>query len=73
MENQDTVTLISEEFEKDTTGEKVQGVTIIIDGKFKGVLDVIMTKDKNYSTYMEIIRDCLFEGLNCITDRLNLK
>ena len=27
-----TVTILNEEFENDKTGEKVQGITIIIDG-----------------------------------------
>ena len=33
MEN-NKVTILSEEFENDKTGEKVQGITIIVDGKF---------------------------------------
>ncbi|MCZ6914230.1 MAG: hypothetical protein O7C59_07110 [Rickettsia endosymbiont of Ixodes persulcatus] len=36
-----TVTFLNEEFENDKTGEKVQGVIIIIDGKLKEVLDII--------------------------------
>ena len=28
-----TVTFLNEEFENDKTGEKVQGVTVILDGK----------------------------------------
>lgn len=70
MKNKDIVTLISEEFENDTTGEKVQGITVIIDGKLKDVLDVIKTQSEDYSTYLEIIRDSLFEGLNCITNQI---
>jgi hypothetical protein len=73
MENIDTVTLISEEFENDSTGENVQGVTVIIDGKLKDVLDIIMSKRSEYSTYVEIIRDSLFEGLNCITSQIKHK
>ena len=73
MKNIDTVTLISEEFENDTTGEQVQGVTVIIDGKLKGVLDIIMSNRSEYTTYIDIIRDSLFEGLNCITSQIKHK
>lgn len=30
----DKMTLITEEFEKDKTGEKVEGITVIVDGYF---------------------------------------
>lgn len=41
MDN-NTVTILNEEFENDKTGEKVQGITIIVDGKLKEVLDLLM-------------------------------
>ncbi|MEQ8199697.1 MAG: hypothetical protein ABRQ27_17130 [Clostridiaceae bacterium] len=41
MSDKNTVTMLSEEFENDKTGEKVEGITIIVDGKLKEVLDLI--------------------------------
>lgn len=41
MDN-NTVTILNEEFENDKTGEKVQGITIIVEGKLKEVLDLLM-------------------------------
>lgn len=40
----DKMTLITEEFEKDKTGEKVGGITVIVDGKLKEVMDLLLTK-----------------------------
>ena len=44
MNSNDTVTMLNEEFENDQTGEKVEGITIIVDGQFKQVLDIIKAK-----------------------------
>ncbi|MDE1454326.1 hypothetical protein PVN32_19390 [Bacillus paralicheniformis] len=44
MNSNDTVTMLNEEFVNDQTGEKVEGITIIIDGQFKQVLDIIKAK-----------------------------
>jgi hypothetical protein len=56
--------MFTEEYENEKSGEKVPGVTVLIDGKFKQTLDVIMQKEGNYSNYTEIIRDLLFTGVN---------
>lgn len=63
MDN-NTVTILNEEFENDKTGEKVQGITIIVDGKLKEVLDLLMKNNPNYKNYTEIVRDALFDGIN---------
>lgn len=63
MEN-NKVTILSEEFENDKTGEKVQGITIIVDGKFKEVVDLLMEKKHSYEDYTEIIKDAIFKGIN---------
>lgn len=59
-----TVTILNEEFENDKTGEKVQGITIIVDGKLKEVLDLLMKNNPDYKNYTEIIRDAFFNGIN---------
>lgn len=59
-----TVTILNEEFENDKTGEKVQGITIIVDGKLKEVLDLLMKNNPNYKNYTEIVRDAFFDGIN---------
>ena len=63
MDN-NTVTILNEEFENDKTGEKVQGITIIVDGKLKEVLDLLMKNNPDYKNYTEIVRDAFFNGIN---------
>ena len=62
MDN-NTVTILNEEFENDKTGEKVQGITIIVDGKLKEVLDLLMKNNPSYKNYTEIVRDAFFSGV----------
>lgn len=50
MDN-NTVTILNEEFENDKTGEKVQGITIIVEGKLKEVLDLLMKNNPDYVNY----------------------
>ncbi|MGG0759225.1 hypothetical protein COM13_12170 [Bacillus pseudomycoides] len=71
MSNENVVTILNEEFENDKTGEKVQGLTIIVDGKLKQVMDIIIDKNDNYSNYTEVVRDALFEGINNIINKIN--
>ena len=63
MDN-NTVTILNEEFENDKTGEKVQGITIIVEGKLKEMLDLLMKNNPNYKNYTEIVRDAFFNGIN---------
>ena len=63
MDN-NTVTILNEEFENEKTGEKVQGITIIVEGKLKEVLDLLMKNNPNYKNYTEIVRDAFFNGIN---------
>ena len=63
MDN-NTVTILNEEFENDKTGEKVQGITIIVEGILKEVLDLLMKNNPNYKNYTEIVRDAFFNGIN---------
>ena len=66
------VTILNEEFENDKTGEKVQGITIIVDGKLKEVVDLLMKNNPNYKNYTEIVRDAFFKGINSmIMDQKN--
>lgn len=66
------VTILNEEFENDKTGEKVQGITIIVDGKLKEIVDLLMKNNPNYKNYTEIVRDAFFKGINSmIMDQKN--
>lgn len=63
---EDKITFLSDEFQNGKTGELVQGVTIIIDGKLKEMLDMLIKNNDDYNEYTDIIRDALFSGINSI-------
>lgn len=65
------MTFLQDEFEKGTSGEKVQGITIIVDGAVKQVMDMVMRKNSNYKDYTSIVRDAFFSGLNQIVQMNN--
>lgn len=71
MNNENVVTILNEEFENDITNEKVQGLTIIIDGKLKQVMDIIIEKNDDYKNYTELVRDALFDGINNMINKIN--
>ena len=62
----DKITMLNEEFENEQTGEKVPGVTVIIDGKLKQIMDILIARNEEYNSYTEIMRDALFNGLGQI-------
>lgn len=56
--------MIKDTFKNEKTGELTDGVTIVIDGNFKHILDVILTKE-GYAEYTETIKEILFKGIYC--------
>lgn len=63
-----TISVITEEFENEKTGEKVEGITIIVDGIFKEFIDVIKMRNPEYKSNVEVIKDALVKGLEVIKD-----
>lgn len=68
-----TVTIMREEFENEQTGEKVEGITIILDGKFKQVIDLLVERNPSYNNSVEVIKEALFEGINVMIDKTKKK
>ena len=73
VSSENTVTMLSEQFENDKTGEMVEGITIIVDGKLKQLLDIIKSENKNYKNNTEVLRDAMFEGINKIMNSIKEK
>lgn len=67
--NENIITIMEDEFEKGNGGERVKGVTVIIDGKLKQVMDIIIAKYPDYENYVSVVRDALIEGINVITSK----
>lgn len=47
--------IVAEEFENTTTGEKVTGVTVMIDGKLRQVFDIMIAKSGYNKSYLEML------------------
>ncbi|MEC3248172.1 hypothetical protein P9159_16260 [Bacillus cereus] len=56
------VVMIKETFKNEETGELTPGVTIILDGNLREVLEIIMEKE-GYSDYPEALKEVIFEGI----------
>lgn len=64
----DKISILIEQFENDTTGDIVEGITILVDGKLKDVVDIL--KDKlNQKETVNIIHDALLIGLEELSHR----
>lgn len=66
-----TISMMSEEFENEQTGEKVEGITIMIDGFFKDFLYILKEKNPQYQTNLDLINDALMKGLDLIRKETN--
>lgn len=64
MRNGDKVAMFSEQYENEKTGEKIEGITILVDCSLKQMFDIIMAQEKNYENYTQVMRDILFSGVN---------
>ncbi len=65
------ITLLSEQFEVEQTGEMVEGITVIIDGQLKKFLEVIQMRQPSYSNNISIIQDALMKGLEQIKNSIH--
>lgn len=65
-----TISIMTEEFENEKTGEKVEGITIMVDGVFKEFLDVIKAQKPQYKTNANLIQDALMKGLESIRESI---
>lgn len=65
------ISILSEEFENEKTGEKVEGITIMVDGIFKEFLDVIKSQKPQYENNVSVIQDALMKGLEEIKNSIS--
>lgn len=62
--------IMAEEFENTDTGEKVTGITVMIDGKLKQVFDAMIKKSGGEKSYLEMLQEVLVMGIDEYTKRL---
>ncbi|MEK4407076.1 hypothetical protein MKZ26_22160 [Sporosarcina sp. FSL K6-6792] len=56
MEQDNKLNLLNEKFINGETDQEVEGITIMINGKFKQALVIIRTNITEYSNYSEVMR-----------------
>ena len=61
---------MTEEFENEKTGERVEGITIMVDGALKEFFDILKKEKKEYTTSASIVQDALLRGLEQIKNML---
>lgn len=62
--------IMAEEFENTDTGEKVTGITVMIDGKLKQVFDAMIKKSGGEKSYLEMLQEVLVTGIDEYIKRL---
>ena len=68
------VTFRTDTFKEEKSGREVPGVTLIIDGPIREVLDKIIASDPDqYKTYVHAVQDALFTGINVIATEIQKK
>ncbi|UOY92009.1 hypothetical protein MUG87_16430 [Ectobacillus sp. JY-23] len=60
----DKLTLFKVKYRNGQTCEKVEVVTIIIDGVFQQVFNQTLADSQNHSSYEEVLRDAIMLGTN---------
>lgn len=60
----DKIHIMQESFRNGKTGEDVPGVTIIVDGKLREVLDVLIRRSSESEDYVQIMHEILLAGVN---------
>lgn len=64
----DKISMLIEQFENETTGDMVEGITILIDGSLKDVIDILKNK-LNQKSSVNIINEALLRGLEELAHR----
>jgi hypothetical protein len=64
------ITILSDQFEAEGSQVPVEGVTVIIDGMLRQVVDVMIARKPEYSNTVDVIQDALMRGLESIRNEI---
>ena len=67
MENNNLV-IMKDTFKKEGEEKEIVGLTLMVDGIIQQAFDKIKC-DRDYSSYEEVLRDIIFEGINAIVKK----
>lgn len=65
-----TISIMTEEFENEKTGERVEGITIMVDGAIKELFEIIEREKIEYESNVSIVQDALMKGLEQIKNTI---
>ncbi|KHD13338.1 hypothetical protein ACQR2L_05945 [Clostridium butyricum] len=65
-----TISIMTEEFENEKTGEKVEGITIMVDGILKNFFDILKERNPRYNDNVSIVQDALMKGLEVLKNEV---
>lgn len=66
----DTFTILKDTFGKQGCDKKVDGLTVIVDGKLKEVFDTILNTTDKYDNYTDLLSEIMVKGINSIMHEL---
>jgi hypothetical protein len=65
------IVLVSEQLQKGSSGESVEGITVMVDGILKQFLDIIRQKSPKYTTNLSVVQDALMRGLELLKNEIS--
>lgn len=58
--------IMQDMFKNGNTGEEVPGVTIIVDGTMRQMMDILISKSEKSNNYVEIMYEILVAGVDSL-------
>lgn len=60
------ISIISDQFQNEDGSETVEGITIIINGNLKQVMDILRENNDEYESNIDVVHDAFMRGLDDI-------
>lgn len=65
-----TITMMSDLFENSESGEKVNGITIMIDGSLRKYFEIVKMKNPRLKSDFDVMREIIEQGMKSVADCL---
>lgn len=60
----DQLTILTDDYTNKETGDEIEGLTVLMEGKIKELFDEVLENSSHYSDYSEVMRDVVINGIN---------
>lgn len=64
------IRIVQEEFVNEKSGEKVTGLTLMVDGKIKQIFDIMIEKYGGTKTYVDIMHEIIVLGVDTMIEKV---